>query len=631
MSRPISSVTYCLNPDCKQHQNLPNSFHCNSCGAALLLGDRYRPLRPLASGGFGRTFLAVDEREGCRCVVKQFVPPRSRRRSERSRTAAELFRAEAERLRELGRHPQIPALYDYIERDGYQFIVQEYVEGENLATMLAREGPFRERDIRKLLLGLLPVLEFVHQQRVIHRDIKPENIIRCRGADGDRLTLVDFGVAKYATETALGRTGTLVGSAGYAAPEQIYGKPVFASDLYALGVTCLHLLTQMEPFDLYDPVGGGLSWRQYLTHRPVSADLGTILDRLTATATRDRSPTAAAALRDLQQPTRRLSPLARRPRRRQPQSRILKGNIGAIASLAFAPDGRTLAAGGNRTAGKPAAIALWDPVSSVAVGRLSSSAARVSALAFAPNGKQLAAVAGERAVRIWDLTTGDAARAIAHPSPVTTVQFCPQGEKLLTGSTDGLVRLWDKRWEMTRTGLERSWFINPGAGAIRSLAISPDGTLLAIGTDAPGIQVWAIPSRPETGMAIASELNRTLQGHADSIAALAFAPDGTRLASSSGDWDGSVKLWDVRDGCLLATLSGCTGMTRALAFTPDGRTLATAGDDRVIRLWDARTGRSRTLQLKGHIATVNALAFSPDGRMLASGSNDETVRLWTYF
>ena len=120
-------------------------------------------------------------------------------------------------------------------------IVQTFIDGQNLEQELEVEGAFNESKIRHLLRDLLPVLQFLHENHVIHRDIKPSNIIR-RGSDG-KLVLVDFGTARYVTGTFLARTGTVIGSAAYIAPEQLMGKAVYASDLYSLGVSCIHLLT----------------------------------------------------------------------------------------------------------------------------------------------------------------------------------------------------------------------------------------------------------------------------------------------------------------------------------------------------------------------------------------------------
>jgi serine/threonine protein kinase len=296
-------MSKCLNPDCLQ-TNSKTTF-CQKCGSKLLLTDRYRALEILGQGGFGRTFLAVDEHKPSQpyCVIKQFLPQAQGTNNQEK--ARELFKQEAIQLEHLGKHQQIPELFAYFIQDNRQYLVQEYIEGQNLAQELAQNGAFSESKIINLLGDLLPVLAFIHKQPVIHRDIKPENIIRRKG--DNKLFLVDFGAAKAATITALAVTGTVIGSAQYTAPEQAMGKPTFASDLYSLGVTCIHLLTNIEPFDLFDSGECDWVWRNYLTVK-VNNTLGQVLDKLLQQGTRKRFQTAQEVLEALQLTPKPISP-----------------------------------------------------------------------------------------------------------------------------------------------------------------------------------------------------------------------------------------------------------------------------------------------------------------------------------
>ncbi|WP_264322715.1 serine/threonine-protein kinase, partial [Zarconia navalis] len=264
---------------------------CQSCHSPLRLGDRYRAIEPIGTGGFGRTFLAVDEHKPTkpRCIVKQF---RSDDRNPRNQSkAVALFRQEATRLEELGAHPQIPNLLAHFEQDDRLYLIQEFIDGSNLEQELAESGPFDEAKIRQLLADILPVLQFVHDRHIIHRDIKPANIIRRRSHIGQgSFVLVDFGASKLATGTALARTGTTIGSAGFVAPEQSIGKAVLQSDLYSLGVTCIYLLTQVPPFELFDSSEGQWVWQDYLVDNPVSDSLVRVLNRLLESGTRRRYP-----------------------------------------------------------------------------------------------------------------------------------------------------------------------------------------------------------------------------------------------------------------------------------------------------------------------------------------------------
>src|SRR4028119_668805 len=133
-------MTYCLNTNCHKPQNAPSTRFCQTCGSKLLLGDRYRLIKHIGQGGFGRTFLAVDEYKPSKppCVIKQFYPQLQGRSS--IQKAAELFELEAVRLEQLGKHSQIPDLLAYFSQDGRQYLVQEFIDGENLAQTLESKG-----------------------------------------------------------------------------------------------------------------------------------------------------------------------------------------------------------------------------------------------------------------------------------------------------------------------------------------------------------------------------------------------------------------------------------------------------------------------------------------------------------
>lgn len=167
----------CLNPDCL-YPNPDNSQFCQKCGNKLLLRERYWATKILGQGGFGRTFLAVDEDKPSKppCVIKQFLP--QAQGTENVQKASELFAQEAKRLEELGKHPQIPELLAYFTFENRQYLVQEYIHGQTLQQELEENGVFKESQIRELLQDLLIVLQYVHRNQVIHRDIKPENVIR---------------------------------------------------------------------------------------------------------------------------------------------------------------------------------------------------------------------------------------------------------------------------------------------------------------------------------------------------------------------------------------------------------------------------------------------------------------------
>jgi serine/threonine protein kinase, bacterial len=264
-------MSYCVNPDCPQPKNPIDAFLCQACGARLLVRNRYRVTKSLGQGGFGATFVAIDVSLPGEpiCVIKQLRP--SNNHEKFLRMARELFEREARTLGKIGNHPQIPRLLDFFEERRNFYLVQEYVSGHTIHQEVKKLGLFKEDKIRDFLNEILPVITYIHSQQVIHRDIKPANILR-RDQDG-KLVLIDFGAVKNHVaqiEPVEGaeqgsNTQFAVGTSGYAPPEQLAMRPIFASDLYALGVTCIYLMTGKSPKDIeYNPATGEMMWQKHV-------------------------------------------------------------------------------------------------------------------------------------------------------------------------------------------------------------------------------------------------------------------------------------------------------------------------------------------------------------------------------
>lgn len=190
---------------------------------------------------------------------------------------------------------------------------------------------------------------------------------------------------------------------------------------------------------------------------------------------------------------------------------------------------------------------------------------------------------------------------------IDSLAFSPDGKWLALGSDDGTVKLLD-----VASGQE----VRALNGHLWGLAFSPDGKWLASGSNDYTIKVWEVASGQEV---------HTLEGHNDGVLGVAFSPDGKWLAS--GSEDDTVKLWDVTSGQVVHTLEGHYNAVKSVAFSPDGKWLASGSYDETVMLWDVATGQQVRI-LVGHTHTVSSVAFSPDGKWLASGSYDGTVKLW---
>jgi formylglycine-generating enzyme required for sulfatase activity/tRNA A-37 threonylcarbamoyl transferase component Bud32 len=291
----------CINPDCPNPQNPDGQTYCISCGVKLvpILRSRYRLIKPIGQGGFRRTYLAKDiDRLNLRCVVKQLVP--NGQGTWAINKAIELFQKEAKQLQQLGQHHQIPSLDAYFEEGNYWYLVQQFIDGDNLLELLEYGGIWQESQVKQMLLKLLPVLKFIHEQKIIHRDIKPENIMR-RRSDG-LLVLIDFGVSKELSGIMTFKPGTQIGSQGYAPIEQMKGGEAYpASDLFSLGVTAFHLLTGIHPFSLWVDQGYSwtANWRQYLKSS-IDPGFALIFDKLLAKDIQQRYLSAEEVLRAFQ-------------------------------------------------------------------------------------------------------------------------------------------------------------------------------------------------------------------------------------------------------------------------------------------------------------------------------------------
>ena len=606
-------MSYCLNSTCQKPHNTAKSKFCINCGSRLVLSDRYRALKPIGQGGFGQTFLAVDESHAFKqqCVIKQLFP------QDRSNfdKAADLFCQEASYIERLGSHPQIPHLLAYFEQGDRQYLVQEFVDGQNLAQELANEGAFSEIQIRQLLNNLLPVLQFVREQQMIHRDIKPENIIR-RYQDG-QLFLVDFGAAKLATGTYLAKTGTVIGSAGYAAPEQASGKAVFSSDLYSLGVTCIHLLTQVEPFDLYSFSEDTWVWRDYLDQK-VSYRLGCVLDKLVERAIRKRyqsaeevlqalAPSAPIGIRTIAAPTH----ISNNWRCVQ----TLNEHSDSVLSVAFSPDGSTLA-----SCSKDDAIALRNVRTgeSRTIAANSSRSEIINSIAISRDGHLVSGSSRSSTlklkncslIKLWNLQTGKVSETINGSSKsVHAVAISPDSKVLATASADGTIRVWN-----LQTG-SLIYTLCKHSGPVRCIAISVDGKVLASGGDDATMNLWNL----QTG-----KLLRSIPAFYP-LFSVAISPDLQTVFGSGYDY--TVKSWNLETGKLLSIFCNHSNWVTAIAISPDGKTLASGSNDYKINLWNLET-RKVIAMLNEHCGCINSVAFSPDGLILVSGSADTTIKLW---
>ena len=273
-------MSLCINPRCQKPVNLDKTLFCVGCGSELLLEGRYRVVKQLGGGGFGKTYEVYEARNNTNKVLKVLINNHPK--------AVELFQREAEVLKSLN-HPGIPKVesnsyFVYLSRgstEALHCLVMEKIEGLDLYEYIKQreKRPIDEKLAIQWLTEVVEILQQVHSQNFFHRDIKPSNImLRPNG----RLALIDFGSARQITQTYIAKQvqGQVTGimSAGYSPYEQMYGQAIQQSDFFALGRTFVFLLTGREPGDFYNPQTGKLKWREATVD--VKPEFASLLDQM---------------------------------------------------------------------------------------------------------------------------------------------------------------------------------------------------------------------------------------------------------------------------------------------------------------------------------------------------------------
>jgi serine/threonine protein kinase len=618
--------------------------------------SHYEVVNVIGRGGMGVVLKGFDTHLQRHVALKVMAPQLANDETARKRFCREARAAAAIT------HEHVVAVHHVAHEEGAHlpFLVMQLVNGESLEERLERSGPLPPQEVIRIGMQIASGLAAAHARDLIHRDIKPDNILL--ETPGDRVKLTDFGLARAAEDVKLTASGMIAGTPAYMSPEQAKGESLdHRSDLFSLGSVLYAMCTGHPPFD---GASAFVVLRKITEDTPVPIPtvnkevprwLNSIVEKLLEKDPAERFQSAQEVADILRHQLARLEsveasslpdcPIRRRrnrlkwawaagitavtglavaayslglvsfgPRpttavqeeRPTPELRgTLFGNAGPVWSVAFTPDGETLA-----VAIDDGTVKLWDPKEQRVRATIHAHKVPIWALAYSLDGKLLATASDDGLVKLWETGSRKELRALTHASSIRAVAFAPDSQRLVTGSRNGAVRIWD-----VDSGKELA-ATNGHAGTVVAVAFARDGKTIASAGGDKMVKLWDAQSGQE---------QVSLQGHAGGVYTVAFAPDSRMVAS--GGWDKTIKVWDVASGACLKTLQGHTQDIWAVAFSPDGRTLASASEDRTVKLWEPLAGSERAT-LKGHTATVYTLAYSPSGAILASGSRDGSARLW---
>jgi WD40 repeat protein len=583
---------------------------------------KYEILAELGRGGMGTVYKARDPILDRVVALKTMLPdflaePGMRERFLReARSAARL------------QHPNIVTVYEFGEVEGAPFIAMEFLEGATLPVAIESN---RFPDLASKLgvvTQLCAGLGFAHRHGVIHRDVKPSNI---HVLPSGVVKIVDFGIAWIEGGTTTTRTGEVLGTPAYMAPEQFSEQPIdYRVDIWAVGVILYELLTGHRPFDA-KTVGALIYQIVHAPAAPIDPRLCPLPPSVVVVVEKALSKDPQQRFQDLGSMARALhdlgsnlataahvapSPQVSAAAALETELTLTDTPFPSLEARADAPPG-----GASVPAPRPAPR---PPTTGRAVfldeGTFGE-ARKVQGILLSLDDSILVAGGTDGSIHLWELATRTKIAALrnrvhlrtGHGSLTTCLAFSEDGSLLASGHLDGAIYLWD-----VAAGLELDVRMSHDGG-VGGLAFPPGGaTLVSAGADAT-IKFWELPALR------AGDARRTMRRQPDAITCLTLAGMGRLVVT--GHAGRTLRVHEIESQRLAATLHGHHAVPSALAAPPMGDVVASGARDGTVRVHHVDTREQRGSHQE-HTRSVAALAFFPVGQRVASVATDNTVVIW---
>ncbi|TMC21807.1 MAG: hypothetical protein E6J34_08560 [Chloroflexi bacterium] len=572
----------------------------------------YRLLHQIGKGGFGQVYLGQHIYLKTQAAIKLLLEDMDNAQKEVYHAA---FLQEARNIARL-KHPHILRVLEFGVEMSTPYLVMEYAAHRSLLERHPRGSKVSLDRVVGYTKEIAEALQYAHEAYLIHRDVKPANVLL---DERDTLLLSDFGIATVAHRTSSMRTSASMGTAAYMAPEQLQGKPVPASDQYALAVIVYEWLCGLLPYQ-GDPISIGM---QHLMapipslcvhNDALSPSIEVVVHQAMAKDPKERYATVQAFAIALEQASQDMLPTDQlRPRGPSAPLYIpsspLSNSSGLYANTTAIDSSRPLQPAESllRTAsdssvsrstthilGPQGTVPTMPNPSEKTTNK--STVSRRTILAGIASGAALVIVGGS-AFFYWQQSLQN---QVVKPSPVVTPPISTETPQTPTAPSNNAVLTYQGH---TDTVTAVAW--SP-----------PDGQFIASCGYDKSVLVW----NGSSGRTLF-----TYTGHSDTVWEVTWSPDGKRIASCSDDK--TVQVYNASDGSNPFTYIGHTDTVGTVDWSPNGKLIASGSRDKTVRVWNA-SNRSNILIYKGHTSDTYKVVWSPDGKRIASGSGDQTVQVW---